>query len=70
MPFCSACGKESPDDARFCSQCGTPLAAAEPGQEAVATPEPPRPTPASPGSAPAPEPEDEDEGGFFDFLGF
>jgi pSer/pThr/pTyr-binding forkhead associated (FHA) protein len=41
MPFCSACGKESPDDARFCSQCGTPLAAAEPGQEPAAASEPP-----------------------------
>ena len=23
MPFCTACGKQNPDDARFCSQCGT-----------------------------------------------
>ncbi len=24
MPFCTSCGKQNPDDARFCSQCGTP----------------------------------------------
>lgn len=30
MPFCTACGKQNPDDARFCSQCGTRLVAPEP----------------------------------------
>ena len=25
MPFCTACGKQNPADARFCSQCGTRL---------------------------------------------
>jgi pSer/pThr/pTyr-binding forkhead associated (FHA) protein/ribosomal protein L40E len=25
MPFCTACGRRNPDDARFCSQCGTRL---------------------------------------------
>ena len=30
MPFCTACGKNNPDDARFCAQCGTRIAAAEP----------------------------------------
>ena len=25
MPFCTACGSQNPDDARFCSQCGTRL---------------------------------------------
>ena len=25
MPFCTACGKQNPDDARFCSQCGSRL---------------------------------------------
>ena len=29
MPFCTACGKQNPDDARFCSQCGTRLVAGE-----------------------------------------
>jgi len=27
MPFCTNCGKQNPEDARFCSQCGTRLAA-------------------------------------------
>ena len=30
MPFCTACGRQNPDDARFCSQCGTRLVAPEP----------------------------------------
>ena len=25
MPFCTACGKQNPDDARFCANCGTKL---------------------------------------------
>ena len=25
MPFCTACGRQNPDDARFCAQCGTRL---------------------------------------------
>ncbi|WP_104106410.1 FHA domain-containing protein [Nocardioides sp. 616] len=25
MPFCTACGKQNPDEARFCSQCGARL---------------------------------------------
>ncbi|PVG83963.1 hypothetical protein DDE18_06700 [Nocardioides gansuensis] len=29
MPFCTACGKQNPDDARFCSQCGTRLVTQE-----------------------------------------
>jgi len=29
MPFCTACGKQNPDDARFCSQCGTRLVSAD-----------------------------------------
>src|SRR6478735_1798445 len=41
MPFCTACGKQNPDDARFCANCGTQLAAAgasQPGaDEATAT---------------------------------
>lgn len=28
MPFCTNCGRENPDDARFCSQCGTRMAGA------------------------------------------
>lgn len=39
MPFCTNCGKQNPDDARFCSQCGTRLvtADAEPAVETTAT---------------------------------
>ena len=27
--FCTRCGHENPDDARFCAQCGAPLARAD-----------------------------------------
>jgi len=38
MPFCSACGSQNPDGARFCSQCGTRLAtAAETPNDSTAT---------------------------------
>ena len=45
MPFCTACGKPNPDDARFCAQCGTRLVTAgsgeapssEPAAESTAT---------------------------------
>ncbi|HEX4976899.1 MAG TPA: FHA domain-containing protein [Nocardioides sp.] len=30
MPFCTECGHQNPDDARFCSQCGKRLAQAVP----------------------------------------
>lgn len=29
MPFCTNCGRENPDDARFCSQCGTRVVTAD-----------------------------------------
>jgi pSer/pThr/pTyr-binding forkhead associated (FHA) protein len=29
MPFCTACGHQNPDDARFCSQCGARLVTAD-----------------------------------------
>ena len=35
MPFCTNCGHRNPDGARFCSQCGTRLEAAEPVPEAA-----------------------------------
>ncbi|HQR26498.1 MAG TPA: FHA domain-containing protein [Nocardioides sp.] len=38
MPFCTSCGRQNPDDARFCSQCGTALVTA--GAAAGAPPEP------------------------------
>jgi pSer/pThr/pTyr-binding forkhead associated (FHA) protein len=34
MPFCTNCGHQNPDDARFCSQCGTRLATADPAPAA------------------------------------
>src|SRR4051812_1716129 len=37
MPFCTACGKQNPDDARFCSQCGTRLVTDSPAAPAAAT---------------------------------
>ncbi len=40
MPYCSICGKESPDGAKFCVNCGTDLAV---------TTFPPPPPPSSPG---------------------
>ncbi|WP_139983512.1 FHA domain-containing protein [Nocardioides litoris] len=30
MPFCTSCGRQNPDDARFCAQCGTRLLSLEP----------------------------------------
>ncbi len=39
MPYCTNCGKQNPDDARFCSQCGTRIASAE-AAEPVLPPEP------------------------------
>jgi pSer/pThr/pTyr-binding forkhead associated (FHA) protein len=35
VPYCTNCGKANPDDARFCSQCGTALATA--GTDSTAT---------------------------------
>lgn len=40
--YCSKCGAQLPDDARFCSKCGTPTAAGGPGGTA------PRPAAAAP----------------------
>ena len=36
MPFCTACGRQNPDDARFCSQCGTRLVTVPPQPEVPA----------------------------------
>jgi len=44
MPFCTACGRQNPEDARFCAQCGTRL---------VTAPQPPA-TPDVPTQAGAP----------------
>lgn len=35
MPYCTACGSQNPDEARFCSQCGTKLLAPAPAPEPV-----------------------------------
>ena len=32
MPFCTACGRHNPDEARFCSQCGTKLVSPDSGE--------------------------------------
>ena len=41
MPFCTVCGTQNPDDARFCAQCGnrlaTPVASEAAGDDATAT---------------------------------
>src|SRR3954453_20866272 len=43
MPFCTVCGTQNPDDARFCAQCGNrlpsapPAADSEPSGESTAT---------------------------------
>ena len=40
MPYCTNCGNANPDEARFCSQCGTPLvgeAAPAAGGDSTAT---------------------------------
>ena len=43
MPFCTACGRQNPDDARFCAQCGNRLlgsgdaGSTEPTGESTAT---------------------------------
>lgn len=66
--FCTKCGAQLPDDARFCSKCGAPVAATpepapaptpapEPKSEPVPAPEPPEPAPApTPEPVPAPVP--------------
>lgn len=33
MSFCLHCGKQLPDDAKFCSECGTPVGSAKTGYE-------------------------------------
>ncbi|MDD2374759.1 MAG: zinc ribbon domain-containing protein [Eubacteriales bacterium] len=43
--ICSQCGKNNPDDARFCDGCGSPLQAAPVNQGYTAPPPPPPPQP-------------------------
>jgi pSer/pThr/pTyr-binding forkhead associated (FHA) protein len=44
MPFCTECGHQNPDDARFCSQCGHRIVAQSAGAQS-ATADPTAPTP-------------------------
>lgn len=37
MPFCTSCGRQNPDDARFCAQCGNRLVSADPPASDPAT---------------------------------
>jgi pSer/pThr/pTyr-binding forkhead associated (FHA) protein len=40
VPFCTNCGHSNPDDARFCSQCGTRLVSVAAGADAPTTTNP------------------------------
>ena len=40
MLFCSKCGSENPDGAKFCGKCASPIVAAAPAGEAAAPGEP------------------------------
>ena len=37
MPFCTECGHQNPDGARFCAQCGHRLVSSEPPAESTST---------------------------------
>jgi len=37
MPFCTECGHQNPEGARFCAQCGHRLVGAEPPSESTST---------------------------------
>ncbi len=50
--FCRKCGRENPDDASFCQQCGADLSA-----PAAPPPAPPPPPPPPPPPAPQPQPQ-------------
>ena len=66
--FCTNCGAQVPDGSKFCTHCGSPIAAAPapapapvppapaPEPEPVATPTPEPVVPSAPEPAPAPEP--------------
>jgi len=56
---CPACGEPSPDGARFCEACGTPLAALPPaGETPVAAPDGGAPSEATPSDAATSDPGD------------
>ena len=41
--ICRKCGRELPEDARFCGTCGTPVNVSAPAEEPAAAPQPPVP---------------------------
>jgi pSer/pThr/pTyr-binding forkhead associated (FHA) protein len=47
MPFCTECGHQNPDDARFCSQCGNRLKEASAAQSTATATESPGETTAT-----------------------
>jgi FHA domain/zinc-ribbon domain len=52
MPFCTQCGHQNPDGARFCSQCGTRLESSDDPGSRPAGPAPTGEGPAAPESGP------------------
>lgn len=57
MAFCSQCGFQNPDDAKFCSSCGADLAQENIPDAGVPTPTPPvTPPPSTPPVTPTPVP--------------
>jgi hypothetical protein len=52
MPFCTQCGHQNPDGARFCSQCGTRLESSDDTGSRSTGPAPTGESPASPESGP------------------
>src|SRR5688500_15303078 len=61
MPFCTECGHQNPDDARFCSQCGRRMAEAAPAPADVAAESPGETTATITFGAPAKEAEHREE---------
>jgi pSer/pThr/pTyr-binding forkhead associated (FHA) protein len=63
MPFCTQCGHQNPDGARFCSQCGTRLEASAPtaGSPTGAAERPGETTATITFGAPSAEPEHREE---------
>ena len=60
--YCPNCGKQNPDDAKFCESCGAPTGASETPKAAPPPPPPPPPQysapppPSQPAYAPPPQP--------------